>query len=1359
MKKLIMTLLCCVGLLVLFAAPAQATQEENRCGADLTWELFGSDLYIYGTGPMYDYSEENLPPWQDQFFNCVIALDPGITHIGERAFANSSVSEVYVPETLCSIGTDAFYNTPLLSWGREPVYIGNVLLGAPDGWWEYTLEIAEGTVGIADGAFKDCYDLAELIVPDSVYRIGKDAFAGTQWYEYQPDGIVYCGKVLYADKGGYSSWVYADEGTTGIADCAFQDSYNLQGISLPDSVLTIGDYAFAGCTGLYDVTGCYGVQSIGVSAFEGCSGLYAVNMTEALTEIGTAAFKDSSMQLGNFPWSLRTIGASAFENCAHITDVEARGDLVSIGDGAFKNCKNLSNVILGSAVTYIGDEAFADYFDRWWPFEEFRQPLIMQIDADRPYIGENAFANVAALGLYQPNAQGYTENSGWGGTIVWRENPITWAMPLTCGSTSSTVSWAILDEHILCVFGSGDMYPGNYTPAMDECPFEEYASMLTAVCVESGVTSLGDYAFTNLYNLESISFPADLEHLGKDSLKGTAWLNNQPDGLVCVGSVAYCFKGGVAGDVTIPEGVRVIGDKLFDGCTGLTSVTFPSTVHTIGVWAFRNCTSLTSLSIPQSVTTIKDSAFSGCTGLTSVTLPDSVTSIGNGAFAACTGLTDFDTGNGLTALNYSAFSSCTSLKNFRFGNNVSSIGRQAFHGCTSLTALTLPDSVKRIDENAFVDCTGLEYVDLNQVSTMSFAVFGGCTALKTVVFSPKLAQIPSTTFSRCTGLTAIVIPDTVQTLEANCFVGCSSLTDVYIGAGVRVVEAKPFENCTALTRFTVDPQNPWLDTDDQGVLFTENLTELIDYPAGRTGSYRMPEGVCSIREEAFTNCSALTGVTLPSTLQTINNYAFMNCTGLEQIIIPDNVTSIFSMVFYGCTGLRYAILGSGLKDVYYSLFENCTALKQVLIKEGPTRIQNNAFKGCDALTSVTIPDSVTEIQQYAFASCNNLKSVYLGAGVQELGYGAFSGSSKLANIHIPQSLTEVGTNAFNGTGLDREYLNGHISYAGTQAQWAAITVRSNNTDFQAPYILHYQADQSYLETGTHWGWVCTGCNGYACSQKVTEPAVTVCAGNQTLGSYTQLAWALKNCGNNAYLVLHEDMPVQLTLTRDLYIDLNGHTLTGSADTNSYAIYGMDSSTDRYTCDARGYFCLYDGNGEPVVPVTHFKTALPGSVKRYMAIREDAGYSFHRFYMGVTHMSLKPSALALGYKAVFAGDEMVRAAIGSFGIRVWAEGSEENAIAVSKEADQLVSGKALTLRIENIDPVQGGEVLLYAQPFITLGEETVYASNACGSLRSMLEAVNSKTADFLPSQLDALRKMIADYKLSEKGWDINQLTAI
>ena len=113
-----------------------------------------------------------------------------------------------------------------------------------------------------------------------------------------------------------------------------------------------------------------------------------------------------------------------------------------------------------------------------------------------------------------------------------------------------------------------------------------------------------------------------------------------------------------------------LGDYVFNGCSGLTSLTLPSSVTKIGCYALFNCIGLTSLTLPSSVTSIGDYAFQDCSGLTSLTIPSGVTSIGNQAFYDCSGLTSLTIPSGVT-----------------------SIGNYAFYGCSGLTSLTIPSSV------------------------------------------------------------------------------------------------------------------------------------------------------------------------------------------------------------------------------------------------------------------------------------------------------------------------------------------------------------------------------------------------------------------------------------------------------------------------------------------------------------------------------------------------------------------------------------------------------------------------------------------------------------------------------------------
>ena len=162
-------------------------------------------------------------------------------------------------------------------------------------------------------------------------------------------------------------------------------------------------------------------------------------------------------------------------------------------------------------------------------------------------------------------------------------------------------------------------------------------SSLTSVTIPDGVTSIGNYTFRECSSLTSITIPNSVTNIGRFAFFGTAWYNNQPDGLVYAGKVAYIYKGTMPRNTSIElaEGTLGIAGYAFESCSGLTSVTIPNSVTSIGTLAFLDCSSLTSITIPNSVTSIGSSAFEGCSSLTSVTIPDGVTSIGGFTFYKC----------------------------------------------------------------------------------------------------------------------------------------------------------------------------------------------------------------------------------------------------------------------------------------------------------------------------------------------------------------------------------------------------------------------------------------------------------------------------------------------------------------------------------------------------------------------------------------------------------------------------------------------------------------------------------------------------------------------------------------------------
>ena len=187
---------------------------------------------------------------------------------------------------------------------------------------------------------------------------------------------------------------------------------------------------------------------------------------------------------------------------------------------------------------------------------------------------------------------------------------------------------------------------------------------LTSVTIPTSVTSIGEEAFRGCTGLTSVTIPNSVTEIGYSAFGGTPWYNNQPDGVVYIGKVAYEFKGEMASGtaINIKEGTVSISGYAFYGCTGLTSITIPNSVTSIGEFAFSGCTGLTSVTIPSSVTSIGKSAFSGCTGLTSVTIPNSVTKIWEEAFKGCTGLTSVTIPNSVNTIGDMAFEDCTGLK-------------------------------------------------------------------------------------------------------------------------------------------------------------------------------------------------------------------------------------------------------------------------------------------------------------------------------------------------------------------------------------------------------------------------------------------------------------------------------------------------------------------------------------------------------------------------------------------------------------------------------------------------------------------------------------------------------------------------
>ena len=161
--------------------------------------------------------------------------------------------------------------------------------------------------------------------------------------------------------------------------------------------------------------------------------------------------------------------------------------------------------------------------------------------------------------------------------------------------------------------------------------------------------------------------------------------------------------------IKIPNTVKTIGEKAFDGCSSLTNVEMPNSMESMGYFVFRGCSSLISIKIPDGVTSIGESAFDGCSSLTSIEIPDSVIDIVGGAFCYCSSLTSIELPEGITNVGW-LFRGCSSLTSIEIPDSVTDIGEFAFDGCSDLTSVVIPEGVTSITYGAFNGCSSLTSV-------------------------------------------------------------------------------------------------------------------------------------------------------------------------------------------------------------------------------------------------------------------------------------------------------------------------------------------------------------------------------------------------------------------------------------------------------------------------------------------------------------------------------------------------------------------------------------------------------------------------------------------------------------------------
>lgn len=922
-----------------------------------------------------------------------------------------------------------------------PVYEGKPVTGidanAFDSYYGHgnpsSLQIPASLVDIPITALNDCPNLKFIKVD-----------TGNQKYK-DIDGVLHSadGKIVvkYPAKKDLTEYP-VNSGVTTIGESAFRDSNKLIKISTPNSLTTIESSAFYYCTNLSEINIPEGIKSIESYTFYNCYNLHSIALPNSLTSIGNSAFYDcSNLSSVVLPSRLTSIGSYAFYSCNSLSSVNLPNSLSSISTYAFA-FSGLTNIDIPNSVTNIGSHAF---------YNCSKLSAINVDKANSNYSDDNGVlyetkGDIKLLAYPQAKSgTAYTirtdtaliEDKAFYGcnnlTQVNLNTPSLTTIGSSAFSSCTNLAQVDLNTPSLITIGSSAF---------------SYCNNITDIDIPQNVTSIGSQAFYNCAKLKNINVDKDNTSYTSNE-EGILFNHNKSDLIVYP-------MGKEETSYSVPQSVYNINSYAFAYSKSLENIDMPNDLTSIGYEAFSHCSNIRNIDIPQSVSSISSYAFEYCTKLESMEFPEKIKTISNYVLSGCSNLKEITIYNKNASISYSySFS----------GVNKSNVTMRGYLDSTAENYAFLAsmkfEQLDKVSEGLLVDEKGILYgyegTDLD------------------VVLSSNIKQIGHDAFKNPNDsgskvheqITSIKFPLSVRAFAPYAFDDCTSLTSLNVTRAVYDIQKGAFNGCSSLVEFKVDSSNTTYKSiggkngSGNGVLVDYNHTIIKEVANGykgpdNDGKFTIPSDITGIEDGAFNN-SSLTELAMGNTeyigvssfegafkntdikinLQNvvdIDDRAFANCTGITEITLPATLERLGSNVFDGCTNLKNIHVDSGntifLSDrgVLYTYTKatsetSMTPVELMLypmgrtdstytILENTVGIYESAFDGAKTIKTMTIPENVSYIGDRAFNGCTILEDLTLNDGLTKIGAFAFAGNELLREIVLPKTLQTLATGTF-----------------------------------------------------------------------------------------------------------------------------------------------------------------------------------------------------------------------------------------------------------------------------------------------------------------------------------------------------------
>ena len=630
------------------------------------------------------------------------------------------------------------------------------------------VEIPNSVTRICSHAFASCSKLTSIEIPDGVTWIGDWAFNGCSGLTSIeiPNGVTWIGSLAFQACTGLTSIVIPSS-VTSINSNTFRACIGLTSIEIPNSVTTIAEYAFYNCTSLKSIEIPNSVTSIGESAFNKCSGLTSIEI----------------------PNSITSISSNVFCECKNLASVEIPNSVTSIGGGAFYMCKSLTSVVIPNSVTYIGDNAF----DSCTGLTSVRCEGSIS-----PTMGRYVFwsVNMSTCTLYVP-AEGLNEYKS---ADEWKNFDI---MKMYINDADG-ILYTLNSET-----NEAEVYFGkNYSSSSVSIP-----STITNLDVTYAVTSIGGHAFDGCTELTSIEIPNSVTNIGEEAFNNTAWYNNQSDGLVYAGKIAYKYKGTMSENTSIilKDGTVGIANSAFSNCTGLTTIVIPNSVTNIGGSAFAGCKGLKSLLCEATIPpTLGANVF---TNVNKSTCPLSVPAESIDAYKEADQWKDFvNIKEPIFELKYVVDGEEYKTYDVEYGSAITPeaepikedytfSGWSEIPGTMPAEDVTVIGTFTKIDYTVIYSVDGLEYVLDTKYKTaelISSNRQGELVIPENVIYEEgvyNVVSIGAKAFEDMVDLTSVSIPNSVVSICDSAFWGCVNITSLTIPESITSIGNNAFVGC------------------------------------------------------------------------------------------------------------------------------------------------------------------------------------------------------------------------------------------------------------------------------------------------------------------------------------------------------------------------------------------------------------------------------------------------------------------------------------------------------------------------------------------------------------------------------------